>query len=59
VDQTTCFRIDDKGVLWFKNRLVVPKVPELRQQIFDESHTSRYNIHLGTNKMYQDIKQQF
>ena len=26
-----CFHIDDKGVLWFKNRLVVPKVPELRQ----------------------------
>jgi len=26
-----CFWIDDKGVLWFKNCLVVPKVPELRQ----------------------------
>ena len=25
-----CFSIDDEGVLWFKNRLVVPKVPELR-----------------------------
>ena len=25
-----CFRIDDEGVLWFKNHLVVPKVPELR-----------------------------
>jgi hypothetical protein len=31
VDHTTCFRLDDKGVLWFKNRLVVPKVPKLRQ----------------------------
>ena len=25
-----CFKVDDEGVLWFKNRLVVPKVPELR-----------------------------
>jgi len=28
--KVACFRIDDVGVLWFKNRLVVPKVPELR-----------------------------
>jgi len=25
-----CFKVDDEGVLWFKDRLVVPKVPELR-----------------------------
>ena len=25
-----CFSIDGEGVLWFKDRLVVPKVPELR-----------------------------
>ena len=25
-----CFKVDDEGVLWFKNRLVVPKVLELR-----------------------------
>ena len=25
-----CFSIDNDGVLWFKDRLVVPKVPELR-----------------------------
>jgi hypothetical protein len=40
VDPTTCFQLDDKGILWFKNRLVVPKVSKLRQQILDESHTS-------------------
>ena len=26
-----CFWIDDEGILWFKNHLVVPKVPDLRQ----------------------------
>lgn len=57
--KATCFRIDEDGVLWFQNRLVVPKVPELRQQILDEAHLSRYSIHLGSNKMYQDLKQRF
>jgi hypothetical protein len=51
-----CFHIDDNGVLWFKNCLVVPKVPELRQQILDEAHLSQFSIHLGSNKMYHDLK---
>jgi hypothetical protein len=59
MDPTMCFHMDHKGILWFKNRLVVPKVPELRQQILDESHTSRYSIHPGSNKMYQDLKSRF
>ena len=32
-EKAECFSIDDEGVLWFKDRLVVPKVPELRQSI--------------------------
>jgi hypothetical protein len=59
VDSTTCFRLDDKGVLWFKNQLVVPKVLKLRQHIVDESHTSWYSIHPRSNKMYQDLKHLF
>ena len=46
-------------MLWFKNRLVVPKDFELRKQILDEAHTSRLSIHPGSNKMYQDLKQRF
>jgi hypothetical protein len=53
------FSIDDADVLWFKNRLVVPKVPELRQLILDEAHSTRFSIHPGSNKMYQDLKQRF
>ena len=54
-----CFHQDNEGVLWFKNRLVVPKNLELREQILDEAHLSRYSIHPGNNKMYQDLKQRF
>jgi len=59
IGKAPCFWIDDEGVLWFKNRLVVPKVPELHQQILDEAHLSRFSIHLGSNKMYYDLKQRF
>jgi hypothetical protein len=42
----TYFRIDESDVLWFKNQLIVPKVPELRQLILDEAHLTRFSIHL-------------
>jgi hypothetical protein len=51
--------VDDAGVIWFKDRLVVPKVLELRQRILDEARTARYSIHPRSNKMYQDLKQRF
>jgi hypothetical protein len=57
--EAQCFRQDADGVLWFKNRLVVPKDFELRCKIMDEAHFSLYSIHPETNKMYQDLKKNF
>jgi hypothetical protein len=37
----------------------VPKNEELRQQILDEAHLSRYSIHPGSTKMYHDLKQHY
>jgi hypothetical protein len=54
--EAQCFRQDADGVLWFKYHLVVLKDFELHCKIMDEAHCSRYSIHLGTNKMYQDLK---
>jgi hypothetical protein len=54
-----CFKEDDQGVVWFNNRIVVPKNEELRQQILEEAHLSRYSIHPGSTKMYQDLKQHY
>ena len=34
-----------------------PKDLELRKRILDEAHLSRYSIHPGSNKMYQDLRQ--
>jgi hypothetical protein len=57
--EAQCFRQDADGVLWFKDHLVVPKDFELRRKIMDEAHCSRYSIHLGTNKMHQDLRKNF
>ena len=57
--QVQCFHQDSEGILWFKDQMVVPKDFELRKQILDEAHLSRYFIHPGSNKMYQDLKQHF
>jgi hypothetical protein len=54
--EVQCFRQDTDGVLWFKDCFVVPKDIELHHKIMDEAHCSRYSIHPGANKMYQDLK---
>ncbi|WVZ81406.1 hypothetical protein U9M48_028786 [Paspalum notatum var. saurae] len=58
-EKKACFTLDDQGVLWFKNCLVVPKDMELRKKILDEAHTSVLTMHPCSNKMYQDLKQKF
>jgi hypothetical protein len=55
VDKYKCFRQDSKGILWFEDRLVVPKNPELRKKILDEAHLSKFSMHPGSNKMYHDL----
>jgi hypothetical protein len=58
-NKANCFRKDDQGILWFNNRIVVPKDMGVRQQILDEAHLSQYSIHPGITKMYQDLKQHY
>ena len=48
--ETKHFRVDENDVLWFKDRLVVPKDRELRDQIISEAHSSKLSIHLGSSK---------
>ena len=51
------FRVDDKGTLWYKDRICVPKEGGFRQVIMDEAHNSAYSIHPGSTKMYLDLRQ--
>jgi hypothetical protein len=53
------FREDEQGTVWFKNRICVPEIKELRETILKEAHDSAYSIHPGSTKMYQDLKQRY
>jgi hypothetical protein len=55
----TCFQKDQKDMIWFGRCLVVPVDLEIRKTIFDEAHMSKFSIHPGSTKMYQDLKQNF
>jgi hypothetical protein len=50
------FSEDDEGVLWYKGRICVPNIKELKAKILREAHESDYSIHPGGNKMYHDLK---
>jgi hypothetical protein len=51
------FRINEQGVVMYKNGLVVPGNEELRRKILDEAHQSKLSIHPRSNKMYHDLRQ--
>ncbi|GKD78768.1 hypothetical protein Tco_1341389 [Tanacetum coccineum] len=44
------------GILCLKNRSWIPCFGDLRALIMHESYKSKYSIHLGLDKMYQDLK---
>jgi hypothetical protein len=50
------FSEDDQGVLWYKGRICVPNIKELKDKILCEAHESAYSIHPGGNNMYHDLK---
>jgi hypothetical protein len=56
VGKYKCFRQDSKGILWFEDRLVVPKDKDLKQKILDEAHLSKFSMHSVSTKMYHDLK---
>ncbi|GJU66950.1 putative reverse transcriptase domain-containing protein [Tanacetum coccineum] len=47
-------RVD--GTLCLNGRSWIPCRGNLRELIMHESHKSKYSIHLGSDKMYQDLK---
>ena len=53
------FVVHEDGTLRFQNRLCVPKNGELRKQILEEAHNTRYSVHPGGTKMYRDLRQYF
>ena len=42
-----------------KGILVVPKIPELMKELFNEARHARYTVHPGATKMYKDLRRNF
>jgi hypothetical protein len=53
------FQSDDKGVVWFGQRLVVPRDQDLKKKILDEAHLSKFTIHPRSTKRYRDLRENF
>ena len=51
------FSLGEGGVLKYQGRLCVPDVDGLRVWILEEAHRSNYSIHLGSRKMYNDLRE--
>jgi hypothetical protein len=55
-EKSPVFSEDEEGVLWYKGRICVPNVKELKDKILHEAHESAYSIHPWGNKMYHGLK---
>ena len=47
------------GILRYQNRIFLPQDEGIKKKILNEAHRSRHTVHLGGNKMYQDLKQHY
>nr|GEY87897.1 putative reverse transcriptase domain, ribonuclease H-like domain, aspartic peptidase domain protein [Tanacetum cinerariifolium] len=50
------FEIRANGIRYFKGRLWLPLFRGIKDMVMHESHKSKYSIHPGLDKMYQDLK---
>ena len=44
------------GSLYYKDRVCVPNDSELKKAILEKAHSGSLAMHLGSTKMYQDLK---
>ena len=58
-DDKTGFLVKEAGSLYFQDRLCVPNDKELKKKLLFEAHNTVFPMHLGGNKMYQNLKQQY
>ena len=47
----------EDDVLRYQGRLCVCNVDNLRNLILEEAHGYRYSIHIGSTKMYHDLRE--
>ena len=55
-EELSDFNLSSKGILKYRNQVVVLKDAMLKKKILEEAHRSKYTIHLDNSKMYQDLR---
>jgi UPF0288 family protein (methanogenesis marker protein 3) len=53
------FSVDEQRTLWYKRRLCVLEVKEIRELILHKAHDSAYSIHPESTKMYHDLQSRY
>jgi hypothetical protein len=53
------FTEGDNGTLWLGKWLHIPNLKPIRELILREARDSAYSIHLGSTKMYKDLKTRY
>ena len=62
VQSGTCdegWTVHADGSLRYRGRVVVPQLTDLREEILREFHCSRFAVHPGGTKMYQDLRRHY
>ena len=52
-------RVDDDGILWLQDCLVVPVARDIRHKLLEASHSSSYTMRPGSTKMYHDLRMHY
>nr|GEX14787.1 hypothetical protein [Tanacetum cinerariifolium] len=52
-------KLRNDGALYYLDRTWVPLKGDVRTLIMDESHKSKYFVHLGADKMYYDLRDRY
>ena len=50
------FSVNEEGFLYYREQVCVPNDDELKKSILEEAHSGSFVMHLGSMKMYQDLK---
>ncbi|XP_073041962.1 uncharacterized protein [Primulina eburnea] len=53
------FQVNNEGILFVNDRIIVPNISGLRIQILRDAHCSKFSVHPGSKNMYNDLKKQF
>jgi hypothetical protein len=58
-NKTSDFSEDSQGTLWLGKQICVPDLRTIKELILREAHDLAYSTHLGSTKIYKDLKTQY